>query len=317
MPAHPDLDPRPRPVIARGKPRPIGVPGSTLCRIDLQASRRSPHNVQPGSLGERDAVSSPGYEAGRRRAIGVVAALSINPRATTPMVRRWTDGTPCVPVVQEAGDEGIQSRRTVSGNAPLTRFSHRAPRECPLKRCLGPKRAAFREGTPSQNRFETARPFEAKTADPQRTRSRALSRHKDEARQEHAENRAPSGCRVRHCAGSASRLRGAPRTMSNRAPTGSAIRSAAPATRQAAGVPSAWSQPSQSTHERPRRWCDAGPLGRHASQRSRRPATRASSGTATGGPQHPKTPHSLGNAQPTSTILTGRLEARPHNARPP
>ena len=32
----------------------------------------------------------------------------------------------------------------VSGNAPPTRFSHRAPRECPLKRCLGPKRATFR-----------------------------------------------------------------------------------------------------------------------------------------------------------------------------
>jgi hypothetical protein len=72
----------------------------------------------------------------------------------------------------------------------------------------------------------------------------------------------PPGCRVRHCAGSTSRLRGAPRTMSNRAPSGSATRSAFPATKQAAGVPSAWSQPSQSTHERPRRWCDAGPLGR-------------------------------------------------------
>jgi len=31
----------------------------------------------------------------------------------------------------------------------------------------------------------------------------------------------------------------------------------------------------------------------------------------------PNTPHSPGNARPTSTILTGRLEARPHNARPP
>ena len=49
-----------------------------------------------------------------------------------------------------------------------------------------------------------------------------------------------------------------------RAPPGGAMRSALPATRQAAGVPSAWSQPSQSTHERPRRWCDAGPLGRQS-----------------------------------------------------
>ncbi len=49
-------------------------------------------------------------------------------------------------------------------HAPPTRFSHRAPRECPLKRCLGPKRVTLRDGTPSQNRFETARPFEANTA---------------------------------------------------------------------------------------------------------------------------------------------------------
>jgi hypothetical protein len=50
--------------------------------------------------------------------------------------------------------------------------------------------------------------------------------------------------------------------MSYRAPPGDTMRSAAPATRQAAGVPSAWSQRSQSIHERPRRWCDAGPLRR-------------------------------------------------------
>ncbi len=40
------------------------------------------------------------------------------------------------------------------------------------------------------------------------------------------------------------------------------MRSSAPATRQAAGAPSAWSQPFKSTHKRPRRWCDAGSLGR-------------------------------------------------------
>jgi hypothetical protein len=71
----------------------------------------------------------------------------------------------------------------------------------------------------------------------------------------------PTGCRVRHCAGSTTRLCGASSTMSHRAPPGRAMRSAVPATRQAAGAPSAWSQPSQSTHARPRRWCDAGPLG--------------------------------------------------------
>ncbi len=48
----------------------------------------------------------------------------------------------------------------------------------------------------------------------------------------------------------------------DRAPPGGAMRSAVPAKREAAGVPSAWSQPSQSTHARPRRWCDAGSPGR-------------------------------------------------------
>ncbi len=49
-----------------------------------------------------------------------------------------------------------------------------------------------------------------------------------------------------------------------RAPSGSAMTASLPATREAAGVPSAWSQPLQSTHARPRRWCDAGPPGRQS-----------------------------------------------------
>ncbi len=52
--------------------------------------------------------------------------------------------------------------------------------------------------------------------------------------------------------------------MSYRAPPGGATRSTLPAQRQAAGAPSAWSQPFQSIHERPRRWCDAGPPGRQS-----------------------------------------------------
>jgi len=88
--------------LARGKSRPIGVPGLTLCRNDQPATPPAPHNVIPGSLGEGDAVCSPGNDAGRRRAIGVVAASPINPRATTPMVRRWAAGTP----KRHSGPEG-------------------------------------------------------------------------------------------------------------------------------------------------------------------------------------------------------------------
>jgi len=79
--------------LASGKPRPIGVPGPHLCRNDLSVTHPAPHKYGPGSLGECDAVCCSGYETGRRRAIGVVAALPINPRATTPMVRRWAAGT--------------------------------------------------------------------------------------------------------------------------------------------------------------------------------------------------------------------------------
>ena len=59
--------------------------------------------------------------------------------------------------------------------------------------------------------------------------------------------------------------------------TGRATRSILPPRRQAAGPPSAWSQPFQSTHERPRRWCDAGALGRQsvpASQKAGAERTR-------------------------------------------
>ncbi len=70
--------------------------------------------------------------------------------------------------------------------------------------------------------------------------------------------------------------------MSYRAPTGSAMRSAAPATRQAAGAPSAWSQPSQSTHARPRRWCDAGSPGRQCVPEAQKAGAEDTSGAATG-----------------------------------
>ncbi len=75
----------------------VAPPGcrAWLCaRRSLTATRPAPHKVHPGSPGGAPHPGSPGHEAGRRRAIGVVAALSINPRATTPMVRRWAAGTP-------------------------------------------------------------------------------------------------------------------------------------------------------------------------------------------------------------------------------
>ncbi|TFG37366.1 MAG: aminotransferase class III-fold pyridoxal phosphate-dependent enzyme, partial [Candidatus Aminicenantes bacterium] len=63
---------------SRGKGASLGVRGLTLCRRRSPATRRAPHNVIPGSPGRRDESTSPGNETGRRRAIGVVAALSIH-----------------------------------------------------------------------------------------------------------------------------------------------------------------------------------------------------------------------------------------------
>ena len=91
------------------------------------------------------------------------------------------------------------------------------------------------------------------------------------------------------------------------------MRPAFPAQRQAAGAPSAWSQPSQSTHERPRRWCDAGPLGRIGVTAAQKAGVEGRVRNSNQESTTPNTPHSLGNARPTSTPLTGRLEARPHN----
>ena len=112
---------RQNPTRARGKPRPIGVPGLTLCRIDAPASPCPPHNVIPGSLARRDEVSSPGYEAGRRRTIGVVAALPI----TSARPRRWCDagpsGRPGATAAQKAGDDGSarnSNRESTTPNTP-------------------------------------------------------------------------------------------------------------------------------------------------------------------------------------------------------
>jgi len=86
--------PRPNRFQARGKPRPSGCQvrhcaGTTFRRRG--ALRTMP---LPGSPGTRDEVCSPGYEAGRRRAIGVVAAVQSTTHATAPMVRRWGAVTP-------------------------------------------------------------------------------------------------------------------------------------------------------------------------------------------------------------------------------
>ncbi len=91
----------------RGIPRLIGVPGPHLCRYDLPEERPARHKCRPGSLGERLEVSSPGYEGGRRRAIGVVAALP----ETHARPRRWCGaGSPGRQSVTAGRKAGVEDR---------------------------------------------------------------------------------------------------------------------------------------------------------------------------------------------------------------
>ena len=73
---------------SHGEGASLGVPGPALCRYNVPAGKAPCTMPRPGSLGQNDEISSPGSEGGRRRAIGVVAALQLLPRGTTPMVRR-------------------------------------------------------------------------------------------------------------------------------------------------------------------------------------------------------------------------------------
>ncbi len=85
---------------------------------------------------------------------------------------------------------------------------------------------------------------------------------RNRGRPEHAENRAPSGCRVRHCAGTTTRLRPAPRTMALPGSPGELDAVCSPGyeagRRRTIGVVAAL----PASHARPRRWCDAGAPGR-------------------------------------------------------
>ena len=187
----------------RGNPRPIGVPGPHLCRNDLSAERPAQHKCRPGSPGERLEVSSPGHEVGRRRAIGVVAALP----STHARPRRWCDAGPpgrnSVTAAQKAGDEGVRNPRSHKTQYPaLSR-----------KRPAGFNNPDGQAGSPP----------------PQSPPN--LKENRDRGRWGHPENRAPSGCRVRICAGTTSRQSGPPSTNADRAPPESASRSVLPATR--------------------------------------------------------------------------------------
>ena len=265
---------------ASGKPRPIGVPGSTLCRIDLQVSRRSPHNVQPGSHGERDAVCSPGFEAGRRRAIGVVAAL----QATHERPRRWCDAGPMgrhsVTADQKAGDEetnhggpfpGTRLQRdspiALSESAPSNDvWARNATRSEAVRHPkIGLRRHVRSRPIPRTLQANTPRSFEA--------RRRGASRKRGKPR--------PSGCRVRICAGTTSRrsvplrTRSMPGSPGRRDPVCCSGYEAG--RRRAVGVVAALSINPRTTTPMVRRWV-AGTPERHSGPEGRCRSTAPSCG---------------------------------------
>ncbi len=220
-----------------GKPRPTGVPGPHLCRNDLPAERPAPAQMPTGLP--------------RRARRGPLSRLRGRPpachrRGRSPLrspTRDRADGATLgrrdansVTAAQKAGDEGVRNPRSHKTQYP----------------------ALSRQRTAGFNNPDG----QAGSPPPQSPPN--LKENRDRGRWGHPENRAPPGCRVRICAGTTSRRSGPPGTNADRAPPGRATRSALPATRQAAGAPSAWSQPSRSTHARPRRWCDAGPPGRNS-----------------------------------------------------
>ncbi len=156
-----------------------------------------------------------------------------------------------------SGTAGIRFRNRASDEILPSRF----PR-VPPQTIFGPETRRSRGGAPSQNRFETARPFDVKPAYLSGVHSAFVRGCGDQLRQRQAGKPRPGG--VPGSALCRHPEPGAPpsRTMPYLAPSESAMRSALPATKQAAGVPSAWSQPLPVSHARPRRWCDAGSPGR-------------------------------------------------------
>ena len=88
--AEPASESEPGTALNTPKTRPIGVPGTPLCRIDHPAPRSAPAQWRcRAPSGSAPLPGSSGEEGGRRRAIGGVAAVQSSACATAPMGRRW------------------------------------------------------------------------------------------------------------------------------------------------------------------------------------------------------------------------------------
>ncbi len=211
------------------------------------ATTRIPKNVKGGSPGRRDPVCCSGYEVGRRRAIGVVAALPV----THARPRRWCDAGPLrrqsVTAAQKAGDED------------RSRDSDRNQGQKPQPGVHNPQHPAL-----SRNRQTSFINPDGQAGSPPPQCPPNLLCIRDRNRPRPTENPAPTGCRVRFCAGTTSRQRLASRTKCG--PGSPGERDAVCCSgyeagrRRAIGVVAAL----PASLARPRRWCDAGPLRRQS-----------------------------------------------------
>ncbi len=186
-----------------------------------------------------------------RKAAGAPSAWSQPPQSTHARPRRWCDagspGRQCVTAAQKAGDAGAASvpvavpvdvAAAVAGNPTK-----------PDRPALSRKRQASFNNTDGQ----------AGSPPPQCPPDLVWIRNRDRARGKPRPIGVPGMALCQKNLTAACR---APHKVHAGLPRGARFILVLPATRKAAGAPSAWSQPSQSTHARPRRWCDAGSPGR-------------------------------------------------------
>ncbi len=204
---------------------------------------------------------SPGNETGRRRSISVVAATSGPHRATTLIGRRCGGGALQRPIASEgrrrqnpvAVSVAVAVAETVEGN-PANPNLPALSRKRPTDFNVSDGQAGSPPPQCPPNRFD----FEPATG--------------------HARDRAPSGCRVRHCAGST--LRHAVRPAQCR--TGLPREERWGLLLRLRGRPPAFQRrgrrPPNPPPARPRRWCDAGSpeaAQKAGAERTPRPNTRS------------------------------------------
>jgi len=139
----------------RGPRATPGVPSLTFLSDTRSGTTHISKNVKGGSLGKRDAVCCSGYEAGRRRAIGVVAT-SQSPTHDHADGATLGPGAPTAPLVPEGRGYRKPGSGTAAGTSamPNPMLSSAVGRECPPQTLFGPYARDNREALVPNNDLE-------------------------------------------------------------------------------------------------------------------------------------------------------------------